>query len=150
MTITSFVFQIVQDNEMIRLLDEGDYQLTETLGITKIIKLSGKGSFAWVNAGDIGEILVATSGTFKDLYTLATGKYRIYEVNDEPKLADTLHLELFTGRGHWQGYLLITGFPTNKHKRTRIIPTTEIITKSKQTGDPNETTIHPQDLPGSL
>lgn len=132
---------------MIRLLGQGDYQLTETRGITKILRLSDRGVFAWVNAGEIGEILVATTNKFNDLYTLASGKYRIYEVKDEPKLTDTLHLELFTGKGLWQGYLLITGFPTDEHKRTRIIPTNEIITKSKHT-QIKAPSIHPQDAPG--
>ena len=132
---------------MIKLLGQGDYQLTETRGITKILRLTDKGVFAWINAGEIGEILVATVGNFTDLYTLASGKYRIYEVKDEPDLADTIHLELFTGKGLWQGYLLITGFPTSEHKRTRIIPTSEIITKSKQT-PPKETLTHPRVLPG--
>jgi len=74
---------------MIKLINNGDYQLTETRGLTRIIKLSDKGVFAWVNAGEIGEILVATTGKFPDLYVLANGKYRIYEVKDEPRLGYT-------------------------------------------------------------
>lgn len=116
---------------LIRLLNHGDYELTETKHLTKILRLSDKGTFAWINAGEVGEILVATEGQFKDLYILASGKYRIYEVKDEDKLTDTLHLELLTGKASWQGYLLATGLPTPNHKRTRIIPTEEIITKSK-------------------
>ena len=116
---------------MIRLLNQGDYQLTQTRGLTKIIKLSDKGTFAWVDAGEIGEILVATKGKFSDLYTLASGKYRIYMVKDEPRLTDTIHLELLIGKGSWQGYFLMTGLPTSEYKRTRIVPTKEIITKSK-------------------
>ena len=132
---------------MIRLLNQGDYQLTEARDITKILRLSGKGVFAWINTGKVGEILVATSGEFSNLYTLASGKYRIYEVKNEPSLTDTLHLELFTGKSLWQGYLLITGFPTTEHKRSRIIPTTEIITRSKHSESKAPST-HPQDLPG--
>lgn len=88
------------------------------------------GTYAWINAQGIGEILVASYKKHKADYVLAVGKYRLYEVKDEPKLTDTLHLELLTGKGNWQGYLLITGFPNKEDKRSRIIPTKEIITKS--------------------
>ncbi len=115
---------------MIQLIKQGDYELIETKGLTKILKLSDKGNFAWVNAEGIGEILVSSYKKHQTDHMLAVGKYRLYEVKDEPKLADTLHLELLTGKGKWQGYLLITGLPTNKDKRNRIIPTKEIITKS--------------------
>lgn len=117
---------------MIKLLKHGDYSLIETKGLTKLLALSDKGSFAWVNVNDIGEILVSTEKSFPASYTLAQGKYRIYEVKDEEKLTDTTHLELFVGRGLWQGYLLITGLPTTTHKRCRILPTDEIITKSRK------------------
>jgi len=115
---------------MIRLLKQGDYSLIETKGLTKILTLSYKGIFAWVNARGIGEILVSSEKNFPASYTLAQGKYRIYQVKDEDKLTDTIHLELFVGRGLWQGYLLITGLPTTEHRKSRILPTEEIITKS--------------------
>jgi hypothetical protein len=38
-----------------------------------------------------------------------------------------MHLELSIGKGQWQGYLLLTGLPTNKKRRNRIIPTKEVI-----------------------
>lgn len=115
---------------MIRLAKQGNYQLIETKRLNKILSLSEKGTYAWVNAKGIGEILVASYKKHQADYVLAVGKYRLYEVKDEQKLADTIHLELSTGKGNWQGYLLITGFPTAKDKRSRIIPTKEIITKS--------------------
>lgn len=115
---------------MIKLIKQGDYQLIETKGLTKVMSLSDKGTFAWINAEGIGEILVSSHKKHQADYILAVGKYRLYEVKDEPELADTLHLELSTGKGNWQGYLLITGFPSDKTKRSRIIPTKEIITKS--------------------
>lgn len=115
---------------MIKLIKQGDYQLIETKRLNKILSLSDKGTYAWVNAEGIGEILVSSYKEHEADYVLAVGKYRLYEVKDEPKLADTLHLELTTGKGNWQGYLLITGFPTEKDRKSRIIPTKEIITKS--------------------
>lgn|SRR3989344_4717036 len=115
---------------MIRLLQQGKYMLIETRGQTKILILNGRKTFAWINAAEIGEILVASHKTHKVDQILAIGKYRMYEVKDEPKLTDLVHLELFVGDGKWQGYLLPTGLPTEKKKRNRIVPTEEAITKS--------------------
>lgn len=115
---------------MVKLIREGTYQLIETKGQTKILTLDKKDKFAWVNAKDIGEILVTIHKAHDTDCVLSIGTYRIYEVKNEPKLADLTHLELSVGDGKWQGYLLLTGLPSDKKKRNRIIPTTEVITKS--------------------
>jgi hypothetical protein len=114
---------------MIPLKREGQYKLIETKGQTKILTLDDK-TYAWVNAAEIGEILVTSHRAHETDNILAIGKYRIYDVKDEPELTDLLHLELFVGEGTWQGYLLTTGLPTTANKRKRIIPTAEVITKS--------------------
>jgi hypothetical protein len=115
---------------MIKLLQEGQYKLIETKGQTKILTLDGKKTFAWVNAADIGEILVTSHKSHKTDNILAIGRYRMYDVKKEPDLTDLYHLELHVGNGTWQGYLLPTGLPNEKKKRNRIIPTDEVITKS--------------------
>jgi hypothetical protein len=120
---------------MIKLLAHGNYNLTETRHLTKILELSEIGIYAWINAGEIGEILVL-SGEYPKLYTLASGNFRLYEVKDEPDYIDTLHLELFTGKNSWQGYLLPTGLPNKTHIRSRILPTEELITKSRSNPKP--------------
>lgn len=114
---------------MIKLMQEGPYTLIETKWQTKILLLDRE-MFAWVHAVDIGEILVTSHKSHNVDHVLATGKYRLYAVKDEPRLTGLLHLELLVGNGTWQGYLLPTGLPTDKKKRNRIIPTIEIITKS--------------------
>lgn len=116
---------------MILLLEHGSYGLTETVGNAKMLNLSEIGVYAWIYATGIGEILVASGKKNPTGHILAMGKYRIYQVKDESKLTDTIHLELFVGEGIWQGYLLITGLPKGEHKRARIVPTKEIITRSK-------------------
>ncbi|OGM05065.1 hypothetical protein A2715_03630 [Candidatus Woesebacteria bacterium RIFCSPHIGHO2_01_FULL_39_32] len=113
---------------MIKLLKKGKYSLVETRNDVKVLKL-GKITFVWIYTKTIGEILVATHRNHKTDQKLAKGEYRIYNVKDEPKLVDQLHLELSIGEGDWQGYLLPTGFPKNKKTRSRIIPTNEIVTK---------------------
>jgi hypothetical protein len=90
------------------------------------LKLDKK-TFVWVFTRSIGEMLVATHRPHKTDQKLSKGEYRVYEVGDEPRLTDTLHLELSVGEGDWQGYLLITGFPKDKKTRSRIIPTNETI-----------------------
>lgn len=114
---------------MIRLIKDGTYTLIETARHIKILNIDEDNVFAWINAQGIGEILVTSYKVHKSDHILAMGKYRLYEVKNEPKLTDLLHLELFVGEGKWQGYLLTNGLPTDTSKRKRIIPTKEIITK---------------------
>ncbi len=118
---------------MISIVRRGIYSLIETKRQTKILILDNKNIYAWINAINIGEILVASHKMHRTDCILATGSYRIYKVKDEPKLSDQLHLELYIGLNNWQGYLLPNGLPTNKNTKHRIIPTTEIITKANAT-----------------
>lgn len=113
---------------MIKTIQNGEYTLLETKGHVKILTLDRKATFAWINAQNIGEILVASHNPHKADHTLAIGKYRIYEVKNEPNITDLIHLELMIGEGKWQGYLLLNGLPKGQKKRNRIIPTDEIIT----------------------
>lgn len=115
---------------MIQLIQKGKYNLVESKNQTKILSMDGRKTFAWVNAKNIGEILVTTHRPFTTDCILAHGSYRLYDVDDEPDFVDKNHLELFVGEGIWQGYLLPTGLPTQKKKRNRIIPTNDIITKT--------------------
>ncbi|HET8671390.1 MAG TPA: hypothetical protein VFM05_12420, partial [Candidatus Saccharimonadales bacterium] len=83
----------------------------------------------WVNARGIGEILVSSHNPLETDTVLTLGAYKLYDVQDEPKLSDQQHLELEVGQGLWQGYLLPTGLPEGDKKRSRVIPTSEIITR---------------------
>ncbi len=117
---------------MVKLIAEGNYKLIETRNQTKILNLEKRNTYAWVNAKNIGEILVTTHKKHPFDTILGISKYRIYEVKNEAKLSDGLHLELNVGNGYWQGYFLPTGLPNEKKIRNRIIPTKEIITRSKK------------------
>ncbi len=116
--------------QMIKLLESGNYILGERADLTKVLELSDLGSFAWVNAQGIGEILATSTKHHKSDYVLVLNKYRLYEVKDEPEFTELLHLELLVGKGVWQGYLLPTGFPNSQKTKSRIIPTNEVITLS--------------------
>lgn len=112
---------------MIKTLKKGIYQLLETKNQTKILILDDKQIYAWIYALDIGEILVNSSKKHIKDVVLALGKYCLFDVKDENKLTDMQHLELEVGKNKWQGYLLLTGLPTGKDKRNRIIPTDQLI-----------------------
>lgn len=113
---------------MITVLERGTYRLIETRGQIKVFIFNNIKTYAWINAGEIGEILVTTHKHYNADCTLATGNYRLYQVKSESDLTDQLHLELHVGEGEWQGYLLPAGLPTDIKKRNRIIPTKELIT----------------------
>lgn len=114
---------------MITLYRSGNYKLIETKHDTKVLYLDDE-IYAWVKAAGIGQILIASHKTHKTDYLLSVGGYRLYKVEDEPNLSDHIHLELEVGPSVWQGYFLLTNLPDEDNKRTRIIPTTEIITGS--------------------
>lgn len=122
---------------MLKMIQRGDYKLLETKKQTKILTLDDKETFAWINAMDIGEILVTSHNPHKIDALLAQGKYRLYEVKNEPKYVDQFHLELSVGCGNWQGYLMPYGLPTEEKKRNRIIPTSEVITKTNSCSECN-------------
>jgi len=112
---------------MIRLRENGIYELIQTKRFTKVLYLNND-AYAWVDFDDIGELLVASPKHHSVGAILSKGRYRIYDVENEPDLVDQRHMELEVGEHQWQGYLLLTGLP-NVHKiRARIIPTSEVIT----------------------
>lgn len=112
---------------MIQLIDQGDFKLYKTKNNTEILVLD-KVKFAWVDAGKLGDILVPSKVTNGASSILSVGKFRLYDVKNEDKLTDLMHLELFVGGGVWQGYLLPTGLP-KKSDKNRIIATKESITR---------------------
>jgi hypothetical protein len=114
---------------MITLFRTGSYRLIETKDDTKVLYLDTD-AYAWVKPKNIGEILVVSHNPHKLDCLLASGRYNLFTVIDEPSLTDLQHLELEVGRHTWQGYLLLTGLPDDHKKRARIIPTVQLITKT--------------------
>ena len=111
---------------MIQLTSQGHYRLMGMRGGGRLLTLGNQG-YHWNYARGIGEILTFCKHPHKELYTLSQGGYKIYAVRDEPHLIDLQHLELGLGNGRWQGYLLLTGLPTRRKIRSRIVPTAEVI-----------------------
>lgn len=115
---------------MVKAIKQGDYRLIQTDNGARVLNLSQKKNYIWIRNDGNGEIKIVNSLDLKTSSILAEGKYRVYEVNSETKLADGLHLELSTGPGRWQGYLLTQGLPKHENLSSRIVPTIEVITKS--------------------
>ncbi|HEY1063901.1 MAG TPA: hypothetical protein VGE30_01235 [Candidatus Saccharimonadales bacterium] len=112
---------------MITRTDKGIFKLTETKHGTKILYLNSK-SYAWIFVPKIGSLLIYSTSPHKVRDVLSTGRFYIYDVDNEPHLSDQLHLELETGKEDWQGYLLPTGLPEPDNTTKLFIPTHEVIT----------------------
>lgn len=113
---------------MITTLQKGKYSIVETKLRTKILYLDSQ-AFAWIHPQKIGEILVSSHHLAGSDTKVSQGDYILYDVKDEDYLVDLQHLELEYGFQSWQGYLLPTGLPHDEKKRSRIIPTDELITR---------------------
>lgn len=116
---------------MIKLLTKGKYRLEKTKDRKKVLYLGEQG-YLWSYAKGIGELLSFSKHQHLKDYLLAQGNYFIYVIKDEPEYVDLQHLELETGAGSRQGYLLLTGLPTVEKIRSRIVPTDEVIEKPQK------------------
>jgi hypothetical protein len=115
---------------MINLIKKGKYRLVVAKDGNRILYLGPQG-YLWKQAKGIGDLLLFSKHPHKLDYVMAYGVYRLYEVQDEPRLVDLQHLELKAGKNKWQGYLLLTGLPRVNKARSRIIATGEVITKGR-------------------
>lgn len=111
---------------MITRITKGSYRLVGTKDKKRILYLEDQG-YLWGYAKGIGDLFTFSKHAHVQEYLMAQGEYRIYSVKDEPEFVDLRHLELEVRPGVWQGYLLLTGLPTAKKIRSRIVPTDEVI-----------------------
>jgi hypothetical protein len=111
---------------MIKLSSNGSYKLIETKRLNKILYLDSD-AYVWVESVKIGHFLESTYRNHKAANILSEGRYNLYVVEDEFSLFDLQHLELEVGHNLWQGYLLLTGLPDIHKRKSRIIPTLEVI-----------------------
>lgn len=112
---------------MISVIKKGTYEIIETKHKTKVLYLDAS-PYAWVHPTRIGEILISSHRQKGTDTKVSSGRYALYDVDDEDYLTDLQHLELEYGRNSWQGYLLPTGLPHDVKIRARIIPTDQLIT----------------------
>jgi len=113
---------------MIKILDQGCYQLYKATNESKLLTIDKKKNYIWNKQADKEDITLCAYKNSKKDELLTVGKYRLYAVKNENDLSDGEHLELFVGDGKWQGYLLPTSLPSDKKLTSPIYPTEEIIT----------------------
>ena len=111
---------------MICIIRKGQYRLIETKNHIKVLYLDDD-VYAWPNTEQYGEMLVTSHREHKTDAILSSGRYFLYDVDDEKEFNDNFHLELEVGADKWQGYLLLTGLPDDHKKRGKIIATNEVI-----------------------
>lgn len=116
---------------MITLISRGVYRLVVSKDKKNILYLGDQG-YLWSHVKGIGELLSFSKHAHESQYVLAQGIFRIYSVKREPAYVDLQHLELAIGARGWQGYLLLTGLPTERKIRSRIVPTEEVIGSIKK------------------
>jgi hypothetical protein len=115
---------------MITLTQQGTYSIAGTKDHKTMLTLDDV-QYLRSYAPKIGDLLTFAKHEHTVDHLIVDGKYRIYKVKGEPNLVDLEHLELSVGRGKWQGYLLLTGLPTARKIRSRIVTTDEVITSKR-------------------
>ena len=114
---------------MIKLLRQGHYKLIETTRLHKILYLDDV-AYIWIDSSKIGQFLEISYRNHEPATILSVGQYNLYDVEDEPYLFDLQHLELEICQNNWQGYLILTYLPNSIKRRSRIIPTQELIARN--------------------
>lgn len=112
---------------MINLQMSGSYKLLETSHDAKVLYLNGD-CYAWSCVQYPCELTLTMHQKARTDCLLGMGRYRLYDVDDEPALSDLFHLELEVGNDIWQGYLLADGLPGKGKERAKIAATRELIT----------------------
>lgn len=120
---------------MIRVLGAGEYRLVERTRQVKILYLDTK-PYVWLATPGVGQLLIATHRSRESDRILGAGRYRLYDVKDEPDLSGHKHLELSLGGSRWQGYILLSGLPTSKKPHSKVLATNELISSPTMSGSP--------------
>jgi len=136
---------------MITLHKHGTYELIETKRNIKILYLD-KTAYAWVEPWSTKEILVVSRHPHITDCILSIGDYCLYDLRSEPHLPGKQFLDLEVGDDTWQGYLLLTGLPTTRRKRVRIIASHEVVTNNPaySSNEQMQTIKHPNKRKGEL
>lgn len=117
---------------MIRVIQSGTYEVVETKSLKNILILDDKEYFMLTDEKKMKRKIIRVEKP-DDCSIRSAGNYRMYEVRDERYFADSMHLELNTGNGFWDSYVLPFGLPSSLRKDSSIYPTSEAISKSNPT-----------------
>lgn len=111
---------------MIRLIRWGNYRLAMIAEGNALISIDDDVYSLYPDYKTMG----LSDADMDAALTLHHGDYRLYDVYDEPQLAETIHLELEDEDGYIKSYLLPRGLPGNSKRRVRQLTTTQQITHS--------------------
>lgn len=111
---------------MIRLIQWGNYRLAMIAEGNAFISIDDDAYSLYPDY----KTLELSDADIDAALTLHHGDYRLYDVYDEPQLAETIHLELEDEDGYIKSYLLPRGLPENSKRRVRQLTTAQQITHS--------------------
>jgi hypothetical protein len=111
----------------VKIVEEGTYELFETIHHHQILVLNGRHWFALV-PGQQGDILVRTDSDHIKDHTIQLGRFYLVEFAQDPKFKDMPHLFLEVD-GHYEEWLLPTGLPTEQDPQKRVVLTNDTLSK---------------------
>lgn len=98
---------------------EGEYELFETTANHRILVLSGKRWFAWIE-GDRGEILVHSDSDHEKDHTIQKGRFYLVDFEEDPEFKDMPHLFL-QEHGVFREVMLPNGLPTEGDPQKKVV-----------------------------
>jgi hypothetical protein len=113
----------------VRVLDQGTYELFETIHRHRILVLNGKRWYAWVR-GQRGDLIVRSDSNHVMRRTLQLGRFYYVDFKDDPKFKDMPHLFLQRA-DRYREFLLPDGFPTRNDPQKLFVATRHTIAREE-------------------
>jgi hypothetical protein len=108
---------------------QGDYELFETARGHRVLALNGREWYAWIT-GQESPILVKSDSDHEKERTVATGRFYLIDVEDDPDFTDMPHLFL-EERGEYRELILPNGLPTEDDHQKRLVETDETVSPDR-------------------
>jgi hypothetical protein len=109
----------------VEVQDHGRYELFETTKGHRILALSHRRWFAWVE-GQQGEILVHSDADHREDHTIQEGRFFLVDFRDDPQWKDMPHLFLQKDNSY-QVVVVPEGLPTEDNYQKKIVMTDEVL-----------------------
>ncbi len=109
---------------------KGRYELFETTHGHRILVLSDKQWFAWVE-GQKGEILVLSDSDHEKDHTIQEGDFYLADFQDDPKFQNN-QPHLFLQKGdEFKELIVPNGLPTENDSQKKVVSTDDAISKDE-------------------
>lgn len=109
---------------MIQIKYRGHYEILSSNNNKKVLVFNNRDVYVW---GEDGELASHKSSKHSGNIS-QEGNYRLYNVKDEGAYTEGLHLELQTGCGCWENYLLSNDLFNKNGDKAMLLSTNEKIT----------------------